>query len=230
MWELCVSRYRIAGVCYACFCAWSRQINRCCNTCGRADLELGLCQNPLCNRDRWYDRNITISYREGVLHNRMDAYKFNGRRGWALIFARILLGFMNANVQTFQGYDLIIANPAYPPGQAATSDTGRVLSIASQIDQYAWPFDGIPQAIEKRQPTTSMKGKGWQQRAQIAETELRAALAIPNRQRTEGHRVLVYDDLYTTGHTLNEVARCLINVGGARQVTGISLARQLRGT
>jgi predicted amidophosphoribosyltransferase len=38
-------------------------------------------------------------------------------------------------------------------------------------------------------------------------------------------RILVYDDVFTTGLTLNEVARALRVEGGASAVCGVSLAR-----
>jgi predicted amidophosphoribosyltransferase len=83
-------------------------------------------------------------------------------------------------------------------------------------------------AIIKTAATPAMKRKNWPQREAIARSELRAALAIPDVERTRGRSIVVFDDLFTTGHTLNEVARCLRVVGGATRVTGLSLARQLR--
>lgn len=224
--------YRDTGspaICFACFRAATRAPDsRACRDCGRPDLAFGQCANPYCSRHRWYDRNVTISYREGVLHNRMNAYKFVDAKGWGLIFARVLLGYLNANAVHFQDYDLIVASPSYPPARQAESGTGFIIHTAAKIDQHRWPFDvGKPSAIVKNQATTPMKNKRWRQREEIAETELGPALAVPDRRKTQGLRVLAFDDLYTTGHTLNQVARCLIESGGARQVTGLSLARQL---
>lgn len=226
--------YRDVGppaICYACFREWSRPPPTAgCRACGRPDLELGICGNPYCNRDRFYDRNVTISYREGVLQAKMNAYKFGGVRGWGLIFARILLGYLNTHAIHFQDYDLIVATPTYQRSKAAqnTNSPGFIIRLAAKLDQHGWAFDaGEPTAITKTTETTAMKGKTWPQREEIAETELRAALAIPDRGKTRNKRILAFDDLYTTGHTLNEVARCLIQRGGARQVTGLSLARQL---
>jgi predicted amidophosphoribosyltransferase len=39
--------------------------------------------------------------------------------------------------------------------------------------------------------------------------------------------ILVYDDVFTDGHTLYEVARCLKLQGGAADVCGVTLARQI---
>jgi predicted amidophosphoribosyltransferase len=159
----------------------------------------------------------------------MRAYKFDAVRGWALIFARILLGFLDDHFWDFCDHDLILANPAYNRKSAAPKRNNAqfIISTASEIDVDDWPFDISPPAIIKTRDTTAMKGKTWQQRQEIAEAELRATLSIPDVSRTRGKSVIVLDDLYTTGHTLNEVARCLIEVGKAQRVTGLSLARQL---
>ena len=58
-----------------------------------------------------------------------------------------------------------------------------------------------------------------------AAAELRASLVIPDPSRVEGRRIVVYDDVCTTGSQLNAVAACLIEDGGAVSVEGIVLAR-----
>jgi predicted amidophosphoribosyltransferase len=162
----------------------------------------------------------------------MRAFKFGGSRarGWGLIFARVLLGFLDDRWVEFLEYDLIVASPAYVRrGSGSFDHTRFVILTAAQIDNAAWPFDtAATPTIVKTADTNSMKGKNWRQREEIATTELRAALAIPDASKTKGKQIIVFDDLYTTGHTLNEVARCLKRDGGAARVTGITLARQLR--
>lgn len=225
--------YRDTGtpaICFACFRQRCRADTRKgCRACGSLDLYDGDCGNPLCNNFRWYDTNYTISYREGVLENRMNAYKFQGSRGWGLIFARALLGFLDEHWVEFLDYDLFVASPAFiPVGSGDFDHTRFVIETAAQMDPTSWPFDtATPHAIVKTRPTQSMKRKNWRQRDEIATTDLREALAIPDAVRVKNKKIVVFDDLYTTGHTLNEVARCLRRVGRANRVTGLSLARQL---
>lgn len=185
----------------------------------------------MCNKKRWYDRNFSISCREGVLENRMKAFKFDGARGWGLIFARVLLGFLSEHRFRFDSYELIVANPTYVERTQGIPQNGAafVIATAAQLDTAGWPFDtGTPRAVIKTSDTAKMKStRSWKQREAIAETELREALVVPDPTRIRNKRIVVFDDLYTTGHTLNEVARRLIRDGGAVGVTGISLARQV---
>jgi predicted amidophosphoribosyltransferase len=88
-----------------------------------------------------------------------------------------------------------------------------------------WHFDtATPRAIVKTAQTLkSADAEAWSKRA--AATDLRDALAVPDRARTEGRFILVYDDICTTGGQLDAVAGCLLDQGGAARVEGVVLAR-----
>jgi ComF family protein len=53
---------------------------------------------------------------------------------------------------------------------------------------------------------------------------MRNAFAVQNSQLIVGKRILLVDDVMTTGHTLNELADCLKRHGAAH-VTNIVVAR-----
>jgi predicted amidophosphoribosyltransferase len=74
-----------------------------------------------------------------------------------------------------------------------------------------------------------MLPKTFWDRKTHAEGSLREALNVPNPDRTRGRQIAVVDDVFTTGLTLREVARALIDQGGAEAVVGISLMRQPAG-
>lgn len=190
------------------------------------------CGNPLCSwgpDQRYFERNYAAAMRSGVLKQVLNAYKYGGQRPWAIIFARVLVGFLNERRDVFGAFDLIVASPTFVGGGGREWDhTREVLREASELDEGArWPFDtGEPPAIVKTAPTPQMTGRNWRQRRDIATGPLRAALSIPDPVRTRNKRVLVYDDVFTDGQTLNEVARCLILQGEAVSVSGVTLMRQ----
>lgn len=70
-----------------------------------------------------------------------------------------------------------------------------------------------------------VQARTWKGCREIAQTELRDALKIPKPSRIKGKRVLVYDDAFMDGQTLNEVA-CRLRAEGATEVCGATLARQ----
>ena len=155
-----------------------------------------------------------------------DVTKYEGKKGWRTIFARVLVGFLDAQPDIFEDFDLIVASPTFI-GDRPYDHTREVILAADWEAEGAWPFDdGDPPAIVKSTATPSMAGKTWQQRRQIAEGPLRGALCVPRPARTQGKSILVYDDVFTDGSTLDEVARCLRADGGAQWVCGVTLTRQ----
>jgi predicted amidophosphoribosyltransferase len=91
------------------------------------------------------------------------------------------------------------------------------------IEGPHWPFRH--DVMAKTACTPSMQGLTFQQRAQMAETHLRSALSVTAPDAIDGKLVLVFDDVFTAGLTLREVAFKL-KAEGAAGVAGIVLARQ----
>jgi predicted amidophosphoribosyltransferase len=201
-----------------------------CDTCERPLEPDGSCGNPVCTYDedeRFFRWVWAISMRTGALQRAIDAYKVQGVKGWAWIFGRVLVGHLNAGASAFSRYDLIVPSPTYVgPGGRTFDHTGEVIARAIVEDDGTWPFRlGV---ITKGQATTPFRGRTWQQRRQIAESELRQALDVPDPAQVRGKRILVFDDVYTEGLTIREVARSL-RLAGASEVSEIVLARQPYG-
>ncbi len=219
-----------ADICFACAKkSFERLASDRCPLC-ELPLKQGECGNPLCNRtesERFFRWVWAISMRTGSLKRAIDRYKVDGKIAWAGIFGRVLLGYLNANASDFKRYDLIIPSPTYVGEGGRTFDhTGEVIAAAQLEDDGVWPF--ARNVVEKTRPTTPFRGRGWQRRREIAETELRQALTISLPALVAGKQVLVYDDVYTEGLTLREVARTLRGAG-ATEVSEVVLARQPYG-
>jgi predicted amidophosphoribosyltransferase len=171
--------------------------------------------------------------KSGYLEAAIKRYKFDNVKGWADIFGRILVGFFEDQRKIFEQFDLIVASPSYvskddPAKGRNWNHTRLVLEKAHIESRGEWPFDVdiVDPAIVKTAPTPPMTNKTWKQRHEIAQNDLRASLHIPDVARTKAKTILVYDDVFTDGHTLNEVARCLILEGEASEACGVTLARQ----
>jgi predicted amidophosphoribosyltransferase len=229
-----VCPYRSQGTAQICFDCASSSFERLakdrCELCELAVKDDGSCGNPLCNWDessrsfRWV---WAISMRTGPLREAIDRYKVQNKVGWAGIFGRVLLGYLNANKDVFDGYDLIIPSPTWVgEGGRAFDHTGLVIARATLEDDGTWPFEtGV---VQKSAATTPFRGRSWKRRFEIAEHELRPALTMSNPEQVRDKRILVYDDVYTEGLTLREVARSLRDAG-ATEVSEIVLARQPYG-
>jgi len=197
-----------------------------CDTCGLPLQPDGGCGNPICNfEDRYFDRVWAISMRTGEMRTAIDRYKYGLHRGWAAIFGRILVGFLNEHQAEFVGFDIITPSPAYVgTGAQRPFDHVRLIVEAAEVEEpIAWPF--TYDVIVKTAATTTMVGSNWKQRRGTAEGELRKALQIPDPSAVVGKRALVIDDVFTEGFTIREVARALM-LAGAVEVSEVVLARQ----
>jgi len=184
------------------------------------------CPNELCRaRDRRISRIHAIGYQTGALRRAINSYKYRDARGFAAVFARILLAWLDERMAAAPP-GLIVANPSWVgPGGQQFAHTEAVLAAAAEADAAGrWPFD--TGAIIKTQLTLkSADGQAWSKR--VSGSELRDALRVADPSRTAGRFVLVYDDVCTTGSQLNAVAGCLLDQGNAARVEGVVLARAL---
>jgi len=217
-----------ARICTECASeALERVVPRACPICSQMLASDGSCANWLCDDPgRRIQRIDAIAYLSGELRVRIHRYKYEGRTGWSLIFGRLLLGWLEANLVDTPP-DLIIANPTHlAPGSAETGHVETIIRSAAREDVLrSWPFDiQNPAAVIKTQPTPRSAGRTATAK-RAAGRELLSVLAIPDPSRTTGRRVLVFDDVCTTGSQLNAVAECLLDQGRAVTVRGLVLAR-----
>jgi predicted amidophosphoribosyltransferase len=203
-----------------------------CKVCGRP-LAAGAdaCRNPLCvSASRWFCWNVAVAERSGLLESALDAYKYQGDRSRARVFGTMLAGYLVQRRRLLGGFDLVIASPTFVGPGGRDFDHVRLMLTEAALRTApgaAPPFDlaGVP-AIVKTGPTPRLAGRGHAERRRLAAERLRPALRVPDPGRTAGRRLLVVDDVFTDGRTLDEVARALRLQGGAREVCGLALCRQ----
>jgi predicted amidophosphoribosyltransferase len=198
-----------------------------CPVCSQQLNSDGRCPNGLCaDPGRRISRIHAIAYETGSLRQVIINYKYEGSTSWAGVFGRLVLGWLELHVRD-RPPDLIVANPTFTgAGGRPFGHTEAVLFKAAGEDALArWEFDLMrPPAIVKLRPTSTSAGTPAQEK-EAAAAELRQALRIPDATRTEGRRILVYDDVCTTGSQLDVVAACLLDEGRAAEVEGLVLAR-----
>lgn len=214
-------------VCATCAGATFDRIGReACPICSQI-LDHGHCPNALC-RDphRRIDRIRAIAYLSGDLRHTIHRYKYYHRTGWRVIFGRLLLGWLEESAREAPP-ELIIANPTFVASSSAgVGHTEAVLDAAAREDVLArWPFDlSSPRILIKTKPTPK-SANTTREAKQAAARALRDALEITDPSLTQGRRVLVYDDVCTTGSQLDAVAEILLDRGEAASVEAIVLAR-----
>jgi predicted amidophosphoribosyltransferase len=227
------ARFR-SGPAALCLVCASGQISQpgpgACPVCAQHLANDGGCPNELCRHPgRRIGRIRAIGYQTGPLRRVIHSYKYGGVHSWSVLLGRLLLAWLDQTM-TADPPGLIVVNPGYPGACARDGQefghTEAVLRAAAAADAvHRWPFDtATPAAIVKTGPTLkSADAQAWSKR--VTATELRDVLAVPDRGRTVGRFILVYDDICTTGGQLDAVAGCLLDQGGAARVEGVVLAR-----
>lgn len=197
-----------------------------CPVCSQI-LDGGSCPNWLCaDPTRSIGRIDAIAYLSGSLRSKIHRYKYDGAWGWSLIFGRLVLAWLERHAHGVPP-DLIVANPTFSAsGTPRLGHTERVLDVAASEDVLRhWAFDTSDPPVILKAAATERSARNTAPAKRAAAAELRAALRITDRPRIEGKRILVYDDVCTTGSQLDVVAECLINDGGAASVDALVLAR-----
>jgi predicted amidophosphoribosyltransferase len=195
-----------------------------CAVCGQ-DLDGARgCPNAVCTlEDRYFDRVYTVSTRPDEMWNAIYSYKYDEERSWADVLGRILVGYLEENHDELQRFELITTGAIYVGPQAIRLwDYLRLVLDAAGRLRPSLPF--APGLIAKSGPTGRFLGISPEARRTIAEGELRSLLSVPEPDRVAGRRVLVFDDVYSEGYSLREMARVL-RAAGAVEVSGLVLAR-----
>jgi len=229
-------RYRLTGPTEQCVTCAHRALNypdayrRACGVCDQPLAQGTYCANRLCRDDRRraFTRVYAIGLKErgSPLGQMIRRYKYMAKTGWALIFGRLLLGWLE---QTMNPADvnLIVASPTYtgPPDWRLPHTEAVLDSAALQDARGLWPFDRQePRAIVATGPRPQSAGASLAAKRTSAAV-LATVLLVPDPFRVVGCRIIVYDDILTSGETMNAIAGAL-RAAGAAEVIGVVLARQ----
>ena len=198
-----------------------------CRVC-REPLADGACPNTVCRLpDRAFSRLYTVSEDAESTWDLIYRFKYGEERHLADHLGGMLMAFLADNRVELERFDVLTSVALYTgPRAHRLWDYLQVILDAAQRVDPGWPVE--TDLITKVQPTGRFLGIGVEERRAIAEGELRDALRVPDAGRVAGRRVLVFDDAYSEGFSMREMARAL-RQAGALEVAGLVLARR-KGT
>ena len=172
-----------------------------------------------------YDFCIAPLYYEGLVRKSILRYKFRGASSYAGAYGKILAACVRDNLNTGNlntgytaGYDVISWVPLSNRRKRARGyDQAMLLALATAlelgdvaVETLSKPHDVIAQS--------ELSGKD-ERRANIS-----GAYEAVDAELILGKTVLLIDDIVTTGSTLDECARILLDAGASRVVCA-ALAR-----
>jgi len=223
--------YKLTGapaICAACADATLPQVPAAhCLVCSQALDGAGTaCGNRICGwpiEQRHFSRVDAVAMYDGVMKQTLPLLKYEGRMGWALIYGRLIVGWLDNHATHASDIDVIIGNPTAPDRRPRHVEA--IMRAASEANRTGrWPFadPDLPILVKARATTASAaQGTFWQNKMAAAQEH---ATALELRSSVAGQHVLLIDDVFTTGSQMATVARFLRDQGAA-EVRGLVLAR-----
>lgn len=162
-----------------------------------------LCASPL-----WYHGSVRESFHR---------YKFQGLRSYAGVYGRLMGQCVRDHLSG--RYDLITWVPLSPKRRKARGyDQAMLLAQAAAAELG----EAVTATLSKVRDVAAQSGLGKDEGARRA--NVLGAYQILDLERVAGKRVLLVDDIITTGSTISECARVL-RTAGAADVVCVTLAR-----
>ena len=197
-----------------------------CAFCGEKINERYTCRKCL-NIIEYYHERVDISTNEAILCDKIISvipyygfmkkkilqYKFQNAKYMAPVFAEILLAKIKKhNLRC----DLIVAVPI---SNKRLKERGY-----NQSDLIARYLSNFAKIQYKKDVIIKIKNNLRQSELDIHERKenVKDAYSIKNIEIVNGKKVVLIDDIYTTGATLNECAKVLKNAG-AKEVVGLTV-------
>ncbi|WPC18068.1 phosphoribosyltransferase family protein [Pediococcus inopinatus] len=172
-----------------------------CPKCGRRQASLKVCSDC----EKWqlhstyhYANHALYQYNE-AMKAYMHTYKFQGDYQLRHVFDTEFPHF----IESFQGFDLVVALPI-DPTTWTTRGFNQVLGLMGSLKNSA---------ILQMNRAQEEKRQSQKKRQERLKTGNHFQVDVEYRQQIENKRVLLIDDVYTTGRTLRHAAETLYDQG-----------------
>lgn len=185
-----------------------------CKGCGE---NLPTCEGQDALQDgEFYSKCISPLYYEGSVRDSLLRYKFKSAKGYVGCYGRILAHCIQEN---YMGrYDLITWVPISESRYKKRGyDQSMILAYATALELDDVAVETLKKTRDN--PAQSGLGEKDERRANVS-----GAYSVPDPELIKGKRVLLIDDIITTGATLSECARTLL-LTGAEEVMCATIAR-----
>ncbi len=196
-----------------------------CPRCGRPFRDSPDSPDHLCGEciesSYHFDSARSAVAHEGIVRTRIHQFKFDAQLGWVPSLVELL-----EIAHTGLGLpapELVLPVPLHTKRlkQRGFNQSGLLAGELARKLRVPVSFDTIVRK-NRTQPQTRLN------RSERLKN-VKGVFELAGAQRVRGRRILLVDDVFTTGTTLSECARTLKKKGGASEVHAITVTRALFG-
>ena len=167
-------------------------------------------------KDKYFEYQIKILKYEGIIRERIIDYKFNEKAYLNKSFAKIILN--NEKVYRFlKKYDIMLCIPMYK-GKEWQRGYNQTELIAKELSKNIG-INFEPYCLKKIKNTAMQSTLTKTKRIE----NVHNAFVIQDMDKIKGKTVVLFDDIYTTGSTVNECSR-ILKQSGVKEIAILTLA------
>ena len=200
---------------------------QCCALCGKISAEV-CCKEyskeydfkveKIIFEEKYFDKHIYFFQYEKDIRNLILSYKFKDKSYLFKFFSEIII--KNKKIcRILKSYDIIIPVPIHKKRKVERGYNQSELiakEIANKILNLKYENKLIIKKINNQQQ--SKLNREYRQKNVID------AYEIINGEKIKDKRIVLFDDIYTTGSTVNEISR-LLKENGAKRILVVTIAK-----
>ena len=166
-----------------------------------------------------FDRAFSATIYNDAMKALVHRYKYGMRRYLAAVFGEWMIDFVHRHIDTAE-LDAIVPVPLHWRRFQYRSFNQAVALAQPLAREFGLPI--VRHALRRRRHTRPQVELGPKERVE----NIKDAFRVRRAERIAGKRLLLVDDVYTTGATINECARVLAEAGAA-SVVAFTLTRPI---
>jgi len=168
-------------------------------------------------KNKFFEEHLYVFKYDGIIRERIIQYKFYEKSYMYKTFAKIIL--KNEKKYGFlENYDIIIPVPIHKKRQKERGYNQSVL-IATELADFLNKLC-VKNVLYKKIDNTMQSTLNQKQRIE----NVKNVYGIKNIKLIENKNIILFDDIYTTGSTVNECAR-ILKQSGANKILVLTLAK-----
>ncbi len=177
------------------------------SVCEKCLAELPYTDNHAAQKGDFFSVCVSPLYYEGDVRESLLRFKFKGATGYAGAYGKLLAECISRELAG--RYDLISWVPLSRKRYKERGyDQAMLLALAAALE-----LDDV--AVSTLEKTTHVEKQSQMGSPEKRRANISGAYSVPDRELIEGKRILLIDDIVTSGSTLGECARMLLSAGAA---------------